>query len=94
MVGSVEFKNPQIARSNGSSHTYSNGSVQNNGISATSEERLDELRRRLGKSEGNLLSLSLLLFGQRKQGGVIIPLVFKKTQDLIWYLFIMVFHGS
>jgi hypothetical protein len=66
MVGSVEIKSSQIAHSNGSSHTYSNGSVSNDGITAASEERLDELRRRLGKCEGNLLILSLLLFLLRK----------------------------
>jgi hypothetical protein len=66
MVDSVEIKKSQIGHSNGSSHAYSNGSAPNNGISAASEERLDELRQRLGKSEGNLLILSLLLSLVRK----------------------------
>ncbi|XP_078159008.1 6-phosphogluconate dehydrogenase family protein [Carex rostrata] len=57
MVGSVENNNSPIARTNGSTHTHSNGSSQSNGSSATSEERLDEFRHRLGKSEGDLLKI-------------------------------------
>lgn len=81
MVGSVENNNSPIARTNGSTHTHSNGSSQSNGSSATSEERLDEFRHRLGKSEGNLLILSLYNYIYRDGKVELLFHWFLKTKD-------------